>query len=1144
MTRIRSILIFMIFTLVTVSATRPAVSGLIQTTPSRAPRDPIICNYLAIDAKTRPDQRFKVWVFFTDKGTTDNAEIDLLIQNGIKRILPKTLERREKTTGERPYSGLFDIDVSAEYVDAVLAKGATHRTTSRWLNAVSVEASAREIIRISELPFIYSIRPVAGFVREEFPPKLSLRQRETSPLSESFGIDYGNSFLQSMLITVPPLHELGYTGDGVLVGVLDTGFRKDHMAITGLDIIAEHDFVFDDDDTQYDPSDPDDYSDFHGTGVLSILAGNAAGELVGPAFGASFLLGKTEDIRSETPIEEDYWVEGIEWMELSAVDIVSSSLGYTRFDDDSGYEFSDLDGNTAVTTIAADFAANLGVFVVNAAGNDRNGEWGHIITPADGDSVAAVGAVDGNRVLASFSSPGPTFDGRTKPDVCAMGSGNYFALNIDTLSYANGSGTSFATPMVAGASALLLEAHPEWTAMDVLSNLRATASQSSTPDNDLGWGIINTLRAADLDVPFVLLVSTAVDDDSIGESLGNGNGFPEAGETIELAVFVSNIGDTSTSGVEAVLRTEDQYVSLLDSTETFTDLAPDDSTFSDDDFDFVLGDSLPLAHSVLFTLLITDDELREWQYTFTLSTGQLFLVSGDVLSTDMIPLPNSTLLVFGPLDSLGQFETITVDTTDDSGHFGHYQLPGRYSYQALQEGYLLSHGYRVDLPPDTSLSIILVSPQLSLDTDADTLIIPLDVDLKGSSTFTVTNTGTGALFFSLQEVNPLRAEVSHSAIKRKDDAAALLKQMLEQSGFRDILKGGSISPSSSGQVPVTAADPVDSLWNIIYPDNQQRTDMDIWALSSQIDRETGMLYLRLAGYEPWGEVPGVWWAVFVLDTDSDPSTGDPVFGTEYMLLRIPEIGSYAYYWDEGTQDYEILGPLPYEAIGDSTFDIGVSIDMIDDFTGPDPELMDIAAGFLWPEDPDTARLGDVVPADGAAGIISLSLHDDEWLVVEPAWKFLMPGESAEVSVHVDMQLPLPDTVVSSILFNFNEPRSEPFLLWITPLFPEDIGEEFEKGAVPIAYSLSQNYPNPFNPVTRIQYDVPNSISGEMKVLIRIYDMRGRLIRTLLDEEKEPGSYSVVWDGKDERGEPVSSGVYLYRMESGRFSSLKKMIMIK
>jgi hypothetical protein len=429
------------------------------------------------------------WVYFHDKGLTSPAEEARALRAARDRLTPRALARRAKVRAE-PVDRL-DVVLHRPYVGAVAATGARIRHEVRWLNAVSVDASADELAAIEVLPFVQAVRPVA---RRTHSPVRDVRPVETGggwPGGRG-GLDYGDCSSQILPIQVDQLHDAGLSGAGVLVAVLDTGFRTTvHEAFTGLDVVAEWDFVQGDGNTSNEGDDPSN-QEYHGTLVLSILAGNAPGSLIGPAYGASVALAKTETLLSETPAEEDNWAAAAQWADSLGADIITSSLAYKDW-----YTYEDMDGNTAVITIAADLAVANGILVSTGVGNEGASEWHFVTAPGDGDSVVAVGAVDSLGVIASYSGHGPTFDGRTKPDVCAMGTGTLFAAPWDVTgtAYSRGTGTSLSTPLVAGVGALLLEAYPAATPVEVADALRATATQADTPDNDYGWGIIRGMAA-------------------------------------------------------------------------------------------------------------------------------------------------------------------------------------------------------------------------------------------------------------------------------------------------------------------------------------------------------------------------------------------------------------------------------------------------------------------------------------------------------------------------------------------------------------------------------------------------------------------------------------------------------------------------
>jgi hypothetical protein len=303
-------------------------------------------------------------------------------------------------------------------------------------------------------------------------------------------IDYGLSDAQHELINTKPLHAEGFSGQGVRIAVFDTGFFRAHPALPHLNVIAEWDFINDDGVTSDEVNDVEGQMT-HGTLSLGILASYWPGTTMGVAWDAEYILAKTERAAQEIQSEEDDYIAALEWADGLGADIVSSSLGYFYW-----YSQDDMDGNTALITQAVDIAASRGVLVVTAAGNEGTTSWGTIIAPADADSAIAVGAVDVSGVLKEFSSRGPTADGRIKPDVVAQGELVATLGWQEPPSPAAGSGTSAATPLVSGAAALILQKHSGWTPIQVRDAFRATASQTDSPNNDYGWGVINAHAAA------------------------------------------------------------------------------------------------------------------------------------------------------------------------------------------------------------------------------------------------------------------------------------------------------------------------------------------------------------------------------------------------------------------------------------------------------------------------------------------------------------------------------------------------------------------------------------------------------------------------------------------------------------------------
>jgi subtilisin family serine protease len=444
-------------------------------------------------------ERQKYWIFFRDKGALRLGKRSALVGEAQQRLSPRALQRRAKVLPAAALVDESDFDLHRPYLDELARRGFAPVATSRWLNAVSIWATPEEMATLQSLPFVKSTERVA---RLHIPPA-----PEAAPQPPPFiktmathRFQYGESLAQMEQIRATDLHDAGIYGIGVVVGMMDTGFRwQDHEAFQHLrgKIIAEHDFVNKDNITRNQSGDRSD-QDSHGTQTLSALGAFTPGQLIGPGFGAWFILAKTENIASETHAEEDNWVAAAEWMERLGVDVTSTSLGYTTFDAGQiSYTPTDMDGKTTIITKAAEMAASKGVVVVNSAGNEGNDlSWRIIAAPADGPNVIAVGAVNAAGNLVGFSSRGPTADGRTKPDVMAMGSNVRVISFSKTDLYGFNNGTSFSCPLIAGVVAQILSAHPGLTPAQVMEALRQTAGQANFPDNDYGWGIVNARAAA------------------------------------------------------------------------------------------------------------------------------------------------------------------------------------------------------------------------------------------------------------------------------------------------------------------------------------------------------------------------------------------------------------------------------------------------------------------------------------------------------------------------------------------------------------------------------------------------------------------------------------------------------------------------
>jgi len=462
-----------------------------------------IFSFLNIQAQTED-----AWVYFTDKPQTATY-----FTNPTLMLSQRALNRR---TVQNIALDIKDVPLYQNYVTQIKnANGITIKAQSKWLNCVHVQGTQANIDALNSLSFVASI----DFASSAITARLSnpvLDKKTQNKFQESLtNFNYGSAANQITMMHGDFLHQNNYTGTGMQIAVIDAGFINVNTmgAFSRIrnngQILGTYNFV-------------DRISDvynrnYHGTMVLSTIAGFVQDQYVGTAPDASFYLFLTEDVSQEHPIEESLWVEAAERADSLGVDVLSTSLGYTEFDRAVyNHTYNDMDGNTTFITRGAEIAFSRGMLVVNSAGNEGSSAWHYIGAPADGPSVLSIGAVDASGVIASFSSWGPNSNEKTKPDVCAQGSGSAVINTSNVIQSANG--TSFSGPILAGAATCFWQAFPYKTNVQIAQAIRESSHLYANPDDHYGYGIPNfqtafaSLNADDFNTNSFLIFPNPIDN--------------------------------------------------------------------------------------------------------------------------------------------------------------------------------------------------------------------------------------------------------------------------------------------------------------------------------------------------------------------------------------------------------------------------------------------------------------------------------------------------------------------------------------------------------------------------------------------------------------------------------------------------------
>ncbi|MDR2234433.1 MAG: S8 family serine peptidase [Tannerella sp.] len=420
-------------------------------------------------------------VYLKDKGLAANAvEIPEVF------LSAESIARRNKRYIEVTES---DVPIGQQYIDAIVSAGFQLVTQSKWMSTLVVECADSLLVEhLNGLPMVDSVACVWTGTNRINADVCTDDKTPLAPVLEKLTDEYGYSRQQIEMLNGIKLHDLGRRGQGMRVAVIDAGFRHvDRIkAFASLQLLGTQNIVFPGADV-FCGSD-------HGTEVLSCLASNLPGWMIGTAPEASYLLIKSEDMRTEFPIEEDFWAAAIEYADSVGVDVVTTSVGYYSFDNpQADYSLTDLDGKTAFISRVASIAAEKGILIFCCAGNEGNLPWGKIAFPADVADVVTVGAVTQDLERCAFSSTGFTADLRVKPDVVALGQS---VAVISAQGYVRRvNGTSYSTPIVAGLGICLWQSLHWLSNVEVIELIRQTSSQADRPDVEKGFGVPDFFKA-------------------------------------------------------------------------------------------------------------------------------------------------------------------------------------------------------------------------------------------------------------------------------------------------------------------------------------------------------------------------------------------------------------------------------------------------------------------------------------------------------------------------------------------------------------------------------------------------------------------------------------------------------------------------
>lgn len=434
-------------------------------------------------------------IYLSDKNNSPYS-----IQNPSAYLSQRAIEKRERFN--IPITAQ-DLPVNPQYKQQILALLPQMQplAVSKWMNTFTVYCPDSTIMpQIESLPFVDSVMAVGAYRLHDIQPAQAPVNQHSivhNTLDSSKDtLSYGEGWSQIALLNGIPLHEEGFHGEGMLIAVIDGGFYDIESCSFYQNMVSEGRFY-----GHYSlmPNFVDTlisgWSEVHGTIVTSAIAANTDGELVGTAPAASYALIHSEWVLTEELVEEDFWANAAEIADSLGADVVNSSLGYRAFPDfpQADITYADMDGVNSIASRCATILGQKGVIVCVAAGNDGSNQYYHISRPGDAFDILCVGACSADSLMAGFSSHGPSYDGRVKPDITSMGVSTACYYPGDWMSYSDG--TSLATPVAAGLCACLWQAMPGYTSTQMMQIIRESGHLYHNPDTEYGYGIPDFYKA-------------------------------------------------------------------------------------------------------------------------------------------------------------------------------------------------------------------------------------------------------------------------------------------------------------------------------------------------------------------------------------------------------------------------------------------------------------------------------------------------------------------------------------------------------------------------------------------------------------------------------------------------------------------------